>query len=295
MYFHLDDRGNPGVLHPLTQLEHVEAYWSSVDDNPNSLADLYLNFHDFDRIEFVLFKDRLSAAILVARSAGSATSQLRAGLEQQRQDGSHLIPGWEAESDNVLDDSLGVVRDAQEIAIGATILTAVAALELLLKELSTGAGGRSGLEQTLKHFLARQAASPDEAKRIIEMVSKVRRRRNSFAHALTGSYWDRPTAGEMFTPESMDDTLFTVAQVAIALEALIGRRNNTPHPPDIRHSDCICAALMQGGVRGKGACGKVQGRLNGRIRKSVGTRPGRSPRYLNINGAFTLKQVVPFQ
>lgn len=183
------------------------------------LADLYLGFHDFDRIEFLLFKGRLSAAILVFRSAREAVARMEAGFEQQRQDGSHRILGWEGESDLVLENSLGVVRDAQKIAIGATMLAAVAALELLLKELSPDGGGRSGLDQTLRDFLARQSASPDETERIVEMVSKVRRRRNKFAHALTGSYWD--WSEDMFTPEAMDDTLFTVAEVAIAVEGLV--------------------------------------------------------------------------
>lgn len=227
MHFHADDKGDPDFSRPLTQLEHVETYWANADNDPASLADLYLHFHDFDQIEFILFKDRLSASILVARSARNATSRLKARFEQQRQDGSHRVPGWEAESDDALEESLGVVQDAQEIAIGAAILTAVAALELLLKDLSTGAGSRSGLDQTLKDFLALQDASPDETKRIVEMVSRVRKRRNSFAHTLTGSYWDRPNAGDMFTPESMEDTLFTVAKIAIALEALLDGRNNT--------------------------------------------------------------------
>jgi len=220
MYFHADDKGDPNLSRPLTQLEHVEAYWANVDNDPHSLADLYLNFHDFDRIEFILFRNRLSAAILVARSAGNATSRLRARLEQQGQDGSHRVPGWEGESDDALESSLGVVRDAQEIAIGATILTAVAALELLLKELSTSSGKSSGLHQTLNEFLVRQRTSPEEAEHIIEMVSRVRKRRNFFAHTLTGSYWDQRTKGDMFTSEAMEDTLFTVAETAIALEAL---------------------------------------------------------------------------
>jgi hypothetical protein len=212
---------DPDFSRPLSQREHVEAYWANADDDPDSLADLYLDFHNFDRIEFILFKGRLSAAILIARSAQKAISRLQDRLGQERQDGSHRVPGWEAESDLVLEESLGVVQDAQDIAIGATILSAVAALELLLKELSASTGKRNGLDQTLKDFLARQNASPDETKRITDMVSRVRTRRNSFAHTLTGSYWDRPTTEDMFTPESMDDTLFAVAEIAIALEALI--------------------------------------------------------------------------
>jgi hypothetical protein len=53
-------------------------------------------------------------------------------LEQHRRDGCHRVAGWETESDQALDSSLGVVEEAQAIAIGAAILTAVAALELSL-------------------------------------------------------------------------------------------------------------------------------------------------------------------
>jgi hypothetical protein len=220
MYFHADHERKPELSRPMTQQEHVETYWANVDNDPSSLADLYLNFHDFDRIEFLLFKGRLSAAILVARSALTATSRLEAVFEQQCRNGSHRVPGWKGESDDLLDESVGVVQDAQDIAIGASILAAVAALELLLKELSAGTEKQSGLDQTLKEFLKQENASPDEVERIIESVSRVRKRRNSFAHTLTGSYWDRRTTGNMFTQEAMDDTLFTVAEVAIALEAL---------------------------------------------------------------------------
>ncbi|WP_146605677.1 hypothetical protein [Micromonospora craterilacus] len=221
MYFHADERGDPDLSRPLTQLEHVQVYWANADNDPESLADLYLNFHDFGRVEFLLFKGRLSAAILVARSARIATSRLMARLEQQRRDGSHRVPGWEVESDDVLEESVGVVQDAEEIAIGSAILAAVAALELLLKELSDSTGKRSGLDQTLKDFLTRRNASSDETERIIKMVSRVRERRNSFAHTLTGSYWDQPTTERILTPESMDDTLFTIGKIAIALEALV--------------------------------------------------------------------------
>ncbi|MCM0673533.1 hypothetical protein NCC78_02190 [Micromonospora phytophila] len=221
MYFHADEKGDPDLSRPLDQLEHVQVYWANADNDPESLADLYLNFHDFGRVEFLLFKGRLSATILVARSARIATSRLMARLQQQRRDGSHRFPGWEAESDGVLEESVGVVEDAEKIAIGAAILAAVAALELLLKELSDSADTRSGLDQTLKEFLKRRNVSSNETERIIEMVSRVRERRNSFAHTLTGSYWDQPTAERILTPESMDDTLFTVGKIAIALEALV--------------------------------------------------------------------------
>ena len=44
----------------MTQVEMVQFYWEPADDNPDMLADLYLNFHQFDQVEFIVFKDRLS-------------------------------------------------------------------------------------------------------------------------------------------------------------------------------------------------------------------------------------------
>ena len=70
------------------------------------LADLYVNFHQLDQVEFMIFKDRLRAAILVANSTRQSVDNVKAQFEQQRKDGSHQVPGWEGESDMVLDEKL---------------------------------------------------------------------------------------------------------------------------------------------------------------------------------------------
>jgi hypothetical protein len=88
VYFRADDNGDPDLSRPLTRRELVEMYWANVDDDPDMRADLYLDFHDFDRIEFLLFKERLSAAILVARSARNAISELKERFERYR----HVAP-----------------------------------------------------------------------------------------------------------------------------------------------------------------------------------------------------------
>ena len=53
------------------------------------------------------------------------------------------------------------------------------------------------------------------------MVSKVAKRRNTFAHTLTGSYWATEEPEFKFDIATMHDTLFTIGAIAIALETLI--------------------------------------------------------------------------
>jgi hypothetical protein len=68
MYFHADKDGEPDLSSPFSHEESVESYWATADDDPTGFADLYLDFQDFRRIEFLLFKDRLSG--LVRKSFG---------------------------------------------------------------------------------------------------------------------------------------------------------------------------------------------------------------------------------
>jgi hypothetical protein len=223
MYFHSDGNGDVDLTHPMTHSEHVQHYWEVVDDDPTLLADIYLNFHDFSRIEFLFFKDRLSAAILVARSAMRASTHLGVQLQQDQQDGSRRVPDWETESDDALANALDVVHNAQGIATGAAMLTAVAALELLLSELSENPRRRDGFNKMLIDLLSKLDVSPDDKGRIMAMAAIVGKRRNSFAHRLTGSYWDETRLEEvLFTPKEMDDTLYKVAAIAIAMEGLVG-------------------------------------------------------------------------
>ncbi|OBJ53409.1 hypothetical protein [Mycobacterium sp. 1423905.2] len=222
--YHGDEDG-PDFSRPMTHPEMVQVYWETADYNPDMLADLYVNFYEFDQVEFMIFKDRLSAAILVANSTRQSVDKLKAQFEQEKTDGSHRVPGWEGESDMSLDEKLSIVENAQEISIGATMLTATAALESLLRDLTQDGGElRGGLNQLAKAFVLRHDATSDEEDKIMAMVSKVGKRRNAFAHTLTGSYWATEEPEFKFDVATMHDTLFTIGEIAIAIQALIDDR-----------------------------------------------------------------------
>jgi|SRR5215471_226394 len=209
-------------LRPMTREETIEAYRQIIEEEPQALADLYIDFYDFRQIEFLIFKNRLSSAVLIANSAEHGIGQLASKLETREQDGSYIVPGWEAESGDVLSESLGVTNDARNISIGATIVTAVAALEALLIDLAPKSEPRpKGLYQLLQAFLRRYAVLAAKTE-IMEMGKKVRDRRNTFAHSLTGSYWETdPSIAAMFTPETMEDTLYTVGRIAVLMEEIV--------------------------------------------------------------------------
>jgi hypothetical protein len=90
-YFHADADGNPDLSRPMTKAEIVEMYWLTVDEEPSTIADLYLDFYIFRRIEFLIFSDRLSAAILVARAAKKEMNKLEEHFKTQQEEGSHIL------------------------------------------------------------------------------------------------------------------------------------------------------------------------------------------------------------
>lgn len=203
----------------MTLPEMVQLYWETADHSPDVLAALYVNFHQFLRIEFLIFYDRLCSAILVANATRQSVDAKKQELHQTMQDGSQRFPGWEGESDMMLEEQIAIVDDAEKISIGATMLTAVAALESLLKDLlPDGLPSRAGLQQLVREYLIRHDATPQETEDITSMVSKVAKRRNVFAHALTGSYWETEEAEIRFDFNTMQDTLMTVGEIAVALD-----------------------------------------------------------------------------
>lgn len=222
MSYYIED-GDSGRLHPMSKDESIEAYWRISKEDPAHLADLYVEFHDFGRVEFIIFRDRLSSAILIANSVQKTITELTSKFEAMREDGSHRVFGWEAESDDVLEESLGVTEDAYRISIGATIVTAVAALEGLLIDLVPDSEPRpKGLYRLLQDFLGRYDVPRVQAESIAQMGQRIGRRRNVFAHSLTGSYWETDESiAAMFTLQAMKDTLYTVGAIAIALEDIL--------------------------------------------------------------------------
>lgn len=100
---------------------------------------------------------------------------------------------------------------------------AVAALESLLIDLTPDSEPKPrGLHRLLLAFLRRYRVLKSRSEHITEMELSVGRRRNAFAHTLTGSYFanDRSLQA-MFTPETMEDTLYTVGKIAVLMEELV--------------------------------------------------------------------------
>jgi hypothetical protein len=220
MRYYTGEDGNLDHLRPMTRDEAIEAYRQIADEEPESLADLYVDFHIFSQVEFLIFRDRLSSAILISNSAKKAIDEFLSKFEAIRREGSHIVPGWEAESDLALDESLGVTRDAYQVSIGATILTAVAALESLLIDLTPDSEPKpKGLSRLIRACLRRYKVPAPQADPIMKMTQEVGKRRNTFAHSLTGSYWETDeTIAAIFTPQTLEDTLYTVGKIAVLME-----------------------------------------------------------------------------
>lgn len=218
-------------LIPMSHEEMVEHYWQASDDEPEMLADLYLDFHLFDRVEFLVFRDRLSSAIYVVRTSTAAAARDLSVFSDIRATGEHRIPGWEAESDHVLDEREGIVSEAVAVAYGAAVLSAVAALETLVGDLLSsdiGPAGRNGLQRKIESFLRGTNISTDDRVSLVGLVKTVAARRNAVAHELIGSYWQPPIESgnsavhnNIFDKETLEDTLFKIGEIVTLIESLV--------------------------------------------------------------------------
>lgn len=207
-----DADGQPGQL--LSEEEALDFYWHLVPEHPELLAHYYLQFVESGQVEWLIFRDRLSAAILVARSAIKSIRALEVSATRQRRDGSHrTLPGWEGEADMAQDELISLLTESQEIAVGATILAAVAALESFLDDL-TPAIKVHGLQNRLNLFLKELGVPKAAAKELRTRVLRLGHLRNSFAHTLTGSYFSRYEKGK-YTEALLEETLQTVGGVAV--------------------------------------------------------------------------------
>ncbi len=74
--------------------------------------------------------------MLIANPVKKSLSGLASKYDAMRLDGSYAVPGWETETSENFDEKVGIPRPAYQISIGATILTAVVALESLLIDLT---------------------------------------------------------------------------------------------------------------------------------------------------------------
>lgn len=215
----------------LTREEKLARYYEFIDEDPTQLADLYLDFAAFGQIEFVIFQERLSIAVFLARSVQNASQKVLDKCTDLLASGEHRVAGWETESDLLIENQQGLAKEAAPIGYGAATLTAVAALEGLLDDLlalSASSGRRQGLrglQDKWGALLASADVTGDSAQRLTADLQKVARRRNAFAHELTGSYWheNRRHTGSTatFSAEDLDETLHTIGRLAHALDDLL--------------------------------------------------------------------------
>lgn len=220
--YHANSREEPDYSKPMTKEELIDLYWAVSDDEPTMLADIYKNFHLFDRVEFIIFENRLCSAILLTRSFEKELDNLIIKLRKHFDFQIKNSPGWKAELDMSHHASLEVIEDSFLISIGSTIVTAVAALEGLLVDLHPSDQELpSGLYDLLEGFLDRHKDKLSKSKRkhIRGVGLVIGKRRNTFAHVLDGSYWENDQSiKKMFTKENMEDTLFKVCEIAVVLD-----------------------------------------------------------------------------
>src|SRR6478752_9138447 len=111
--YHADEDGQPDFSRPMTPVEILETHWEGADYYPHTLAEFYLNFHELRQVEFIVFEQRLSAAILVAFGARKAIGELRADLRTRRNEVPGTVPGWEGEALMEHDESIDVANEAE--------------------------------------------------------------------------------------------------------------------------------------------------------------------------------------
>ncbi len=187
MYYAGDDSG---PTRPMTHEEMVQSYNAMKPDDLLSLADLYIDFRDVGDVEFLVFKDRLSAAVLMTEVATSSLGKLEGDRRQLRATRAHRKPGWEAESDLHLDgEQQWIATTAQSLMYGAALMAAVAALEALIDDLRADGPQLQGLARKAERYLSEVSAPPSTRVRIEDAVRQLARQRNAYAHSLDGSPW----------------------------------------------------------------------------------------------------------
>jgi hypothetical protein len=93
---------------------------------------------------------------------------------------------------------------------------------LLIDLAPDGASKRLGLSRQIQAFLERFKVSAVQAQHIAQLSSAVGKRRNTFAHSLTRSYWETDASvAAMFTPVAMEDTLYAIGRLAVLIEEIV--------------------------------------------------------------------------
>ncbi|MGX9228535.1 hypothetical protein ACWV95_24535 [Streptomyces albus] len=142
-----------------------------------------------------------------------------------RATGTHRGKGWEAESDEALDESVFMLdSDIRQISAGVIIVAAVAALESLMNQMLDQPGDddlhRAGLTRKARELATRWSDAVDAAV-LEEDVVWLRERRNSFAHRLIDDVdiqWRGSVPDWDFDGATADEALVRVGEIASMLE-----------------------------------------------------------------------------
>ncbi|WP_405673669.1 hypothetical protein [Streptomyces sp. NBC_01530] len=148
--------------------------------------DYFFSVHG--RVEFIVFEYRVASLVwLRDRTVHTIDTEL-AELRATRTSGAHRVPGWEGESDLVLDESLAVLdEDTRQIGAGIIVVSAAAALESLMNQMLSQPSDtrlhRAGLARKAEALAARWQIAINVTE-FLEDVAWLRKRRNAFAHRL---------------------------------------------------------------------------------------------------------------
>ncbi|MHC3475300.1 hypothetical protein ACYF6T_42470 [Streptomyces sp. 7R007] len=181
--------------------------------------DYFVSAHG--RVEFIVFEYRVaSLAWLRDRTVRSVDAEL-AELRAARIRGAHRVPGWEGESDLVLDESLGVLdTDTRQIGAGIVVMSAAAALESLMNQMLDRPSDvrlhRAGLARKADELAVRWQAAID-ATEFLEDVAWLKKRRNAFAHRLIDDEFGS-TSNEVFDDAVAREALTRTSAIAWMLE-----------------------------------------------------------------------------
>lgn len=221
--YHAGDGSGP--TRPMTHAEMTESYGATKPDDLLALADLYIDFQLVEDVEFQVFRDRLSAAVLMSELASSSLRKLGADRERLRATGDHRLPGWEFEADVQLEaEEHWIATTAQSLMFGGAAMAAVSALEALIDDLRTDDMQLGGLQRKAQRYLVDCRPPPEVRARIDDEVLRLARARNAYAHALDGSPWSDEQ--HKFDGAECDRVFRLVGRLAVELTRL--RDTNGP-------------------------------------------------------------------
>ncbi len=207
-------------------LEHSEPYF----------------FSRHGRVEFIVFEHHLASLAWLHRKVGEAVDQETTALSTLRRSGKHRVPGWEAESDMVLDDSLSVLdTDTRQISAGIIIVSAAAALEALMNEMLNEPTDRrlrkAGLAQKAEALASRRQGE-DDMTAFAQHIAWLAARRNAFAHRLIADDDDAKQCSWTFDADMAEEALERLGVIAETLEEIWEQRLR-PHSSGEPQGDAV--------------------------------------------------------